>query len=70
MKLLKELLLLANKSKTIDNKQSDLMNSIQEKLIGLGFGETYLRRKGNEIGVRIANAIYSKKSFSLYSACI
>lgn len=58
---------LLSKSKTITNKQSDLVASIQEKLSRSGFGETYLRRNGIELGLEIANAIYSKKSFSLYS---
>ncbi len=59
--------LLANKSKTITNKQSDLMALIQKKLVKSGLGETYLRRKGNELGLEIANAIYSKKSAFTYS---
>lgn len=59
--------LLANKSKTITNKQSDLIALIQKKLVRSGLGETYLRRKGNELGVEIANAIYSKKSAFTYS---
>ena len=58
---------LGSKSKTITNEQSELLASIQEKLMGSGLGETYLRRNGNEVGLEIANAIYSKKSFSLSS---
>lgn len=58
---------LLSKSKTITNKQSGLVASIQKKLMGSGFGETYLRRNGIELGLEIANAIYSKKSFSLSS---
>lgn len=58
---------LVSKSKTITNEQSELVASIQEKLLRSGLGETYLRRNGDELGVEIANAIYSQKSFSLYS---
>lgn len=58
---------LDSKSKTITNEQSELLASIQEKLMGSGLGETYLRRNGSEVGLEIANAIYSKKSFSLSS---
>lgn len=58
---------LGKKSKTITNKQSELIASIQTKLVESGLGETYLRRESESLGQQIADAIYAKKSMFSYS---
>lgn len=54
---------LGTKSKKIANNQKELIDSIQNHIVGSDLGETYLRRNSEKLTQGIAENIYSKKSF-------
>ena len=60
--------LLSAKSKKITNDEDELVNIIQNNLIGSDLGETYLRRNLDRLAQGISDSIDSKKSFFLISS--
>lgn len=62
------ILILGKNNKKIANNPTELMDSIQNNLIGSDLGEAYLRKNFDKIVQEIAKAIYYKKGFFLISS--
>lgn len=62
------ILILGKNSKKIANNPKELMDSIQNNLIGSDLGEAHLRKNFDKIVQEIAKAIYYRKGFFLISS--